>query len=583
MKIILAKTAGFCMGVRRAVNIVLELVEETDQPIYTLGPLIHNPQVVELLKKRGVIPAQKLEEIKSGIVVIRSHGIRPQLRKELEKKGVEIVDATCPRVARVHRIVEKYSRQGYLTVILGDAGHSEVEGILGFVQGEAYIIEEPEQVQELPEADKVLFVAQTTQSQEKFQKAAKALRERYPELKEEELKIINTICDSTERRQNEVKELAGRVDAFVIVGGKESANTRRLKEIAEEAGKPAFLVETEAELIPEQLRAFPRIALSAGASTPNWMIRRVYEELRQIALLEHSFPFRLFQRLARLGAVFNFYLGIGAGLLALLSGLLLREKISVFSALSVFFYISAVHNLAVLSRPELLEIIEPGRGRWFLRHRQILMSLSFFGLVLGGIFAFWQSIWSGILYWGLVFLSLLYQVPFGRRNQKGLFPYQSLMDIPGSKDIFMALAWAVVIVLVPIVKKTELHFELRFWLVFLIIALMVLARSILQDFRDLQADRMVGKETLPILFGERKSRWLVHFILLAGIIISLLAWYLAGVGTAILGLMLGLVWLWLCVPLFTIRTVIQGLRAELLIDSGFILAGVSGLTIFYLT
>jgi len=565
------------MGVRRAVNIVLELVERTDQPIYTIGPLIHNPQVVELLKRRGVVPAESLEEIKSGIVVIRSHGIRPQLREELEKRGLKIVDATCPRVARVHKIVEKYSQQGYLTIILGDAGHSEVEGILGFVQGEAYIIEEPEQVQELPEADKVLFVAQTTQSQEKFQKIASALKNRYPQLKEEELKIVNTICDSTERRQNEVKELAGRVDAFVIVGGKKSANTRRLKEIAEQEGKPAFLVETEAELVPEQLRAFPRIALSAGASTPNWMIRRVYEELRQIALLEHSLPFRLFQRLVRLGVILNFYLGLGAGLLALLSGVLLREKIYLPAGLIAFFYIFAVHNLAVLSRPGLLEVIEPGRGRWFLRHRQSLMSISFLGLVLGGFFAFMHSIWSGILYSGLVFLSLLYQVPFGRKNQRGLFPYQSLMDIPGSKDIFMALAWAVVIVLVPMVEKTELHFEPRFWLLFSIIGLMVLSRSILQDFRDLQADRMVGKETLPILLGERKSRWLVNFIILTGLIVSFLAWQFSGMGISIWGLFLGMAWLWLCVPLFTIRTVIQGLRAELLIDSGFILAGALGL------
>jgi len=575
-KIIVAETAGFCMGVRRAVNMVLELVEETHEPIYTIGPLIHNPQVVELLRQRGVIPVQRLSEIQKGTVVIRSHGVSPSIRRGLEEKRLRIIDATCPRVARVHRLVEQYAEQGALIIILGDPGHSEVEGILGFAGSNARVVQGPDEIPQLPEANSVLLVAQTTQSQKKFEETAEAVKKRYCELDTERVRIINTICDSTERRQAEVSELAKEAQAFVIVGGKESANTRRLQKLVQSSGLPAYLVESEDELDFEALLNVDKVGLTAGASTPNWMIRRVYEELHRRSLMTRWFPLRVFYQLLRFIGILNFYLGLGGALLTALVGILLSDKLNPYACFANFFYIFSIHNFNVLSSPRLLEVIEPARGKFFIRHRGPLVYLSLFGLVSGAVFAFLINPWALLFYAGLSILSLLYQAQFRPQTKRGIFRFRSLMDIPASKDLFSALAWSVMIVLLPIAPGA--HFSLKVWLIFALIFLMVLARSIIQDFRDLQADRLAGKETIPTLLGADRSRILIH-LLLSLAVLTLIIYFLLYNSSHLqaLGLATGLLWLWLCVPLFTRRAVIQGLRAELMIDFSFILAGILGL------
>ena len=356
MKIIVADSAGFCMGVRRAVNMVLELVEQTEEPICSIGSLIHNPQVVNLMRRRGVRPAASLDEIDKGRVIIRSHGIAPQVREKLEQKGLQILDATCPRVARVHRAVEKYGQLGYLVVVLGDPGHSEVDGIIGFAGGRAQVIQSPQDAEKLPDASQVILVAQTTQSWQRFQEVAAALKKRYAGLPDDRLVIINTLCDSTERRQEEIRMIAKKVDAFVIVGGKESANTKRLKEIAESEGKPAYLVQGEDELDFEKLRGLNTVGLTAGASTPNWMIRRVYEELRRASLAGQILPLRFIYRLSRLVAITNIYLGLGGALMCALAVKLVLGSVNWFGVAAAFCYLASIHNFTLLSSLNMLEI-----------------------------------------------------------------------------------------------------------------------------------------------------------------------------------------------------------------------------------
>jgi len=465
-------------------------------------------------------------------------------------------------------------------VVLGDPGHSEVEGILGFAAGRARVVQSPEDVKLLPDAERVVLLAQTTQSNKRFEEISKAVKERYPGLSEEQLLIENTICDSTERRQDEVRDLAHKVDAFVIVGGKESANTRRLKEIAESEGRPAFLVESESELDFEKLQNFSTVALTAGASTPNWMIRRVYEELKRQSLSRRSqFPFRIFYRLFRLFAIFNFYLALGGALLAGLVAQLLKGSINPFECLMAFFYLASIHNFTILKSPRLLEIIEPARGKVFLNRRKNLLYLSLFGLVLGGAAAGMISSWALLFYIALCTLSLLYQSPFRSAEKQTMIPVRSLMDIPGSKDIFSALAWSVIIVLIPVTGQYAAHTRADVWLIFALIFLMVFARSLIQDFRDLQADRMVGKETLPILLGANRSRAIVYTIMVLAVVLLVGAFWKGLLRFPAVGIAAGLAWLWLCVPLFTRKTLIQGLRAELLIDFSFIIAGATGLVL----
>jgi (E)-4-hydroxy-3-methyl-but-2-enyl pyrophosphate reductase len=224
MEIKLARTAGFCMGVRRAVDIVLEIAQhETGRRIYTYGPLIHNPQTIELLKSRGITPVRSIEEIsdpQNAVLIIRAHGIAPQERKKIKASGIKIIDATCPKVGYVQAIIKKHTALNYTVIIVGDKKHPEVDGLLGYTNGRGITVAAVEEVEKLPHLDLVCVVAQTTQSLDDYNKIVEKISGRFPNTI-----VFNTICSSTEQRQAEIITLAGEMDAIFIVGGKNSANT----------------------------------------------------------------------------------------------------------------------------------------------------------------------------------------------------------------------------------------------------------------------------------------------------------------------------------------------------------------------
>ncbi|MBW2648705.1 MAG: 4-hydroxy-3-methylbut-2-enyl diphosphate reductase, partial [Deltaproteobacteria bacterium] len=214
MGIKLAETAGFCMGVKRAVDMVLEIARNKgDKKVYTYGPLIHNPQTVKLLKQRGIVPVNSIDEIQDGIVVIRAHGISPREKKEIRERGIKIVDATCPRVASVQAIIKKHAELGYTIIIAGDKEHPEVTSLLGYSSDNGIVINDKEDVNDLPLYDKVCVVAQTTQDSVRYKEITKEITRKFPEAM-----IFNTICDSTEKRQAEIKKLASEMDGIIIVG-----------------------------------------------------------------------------------------------------------------------------------------------------------------------------------------------------------------------------------------------------------------------------------------------------------------------------------------------------------------------------
>jgi (E)-4-hydroxy-3-methyl-but-2-enyl pyrophosphate reductase len=277
MKIHLAKTAGFCMGVERAMNRVMRSVA-AGGCVCTLGPLIHNPQEIERLQKMGVRVVEGAGEIGDDKVVIRTHGVSPAVRESLRREGARIEDATCPRVARVQGIIKGHAVKGFHTVIVGDPGHAEVVGLLGFTAGRGHVISREEEVKTLPEMDKVCVVSQTTMDRETYVRVSQALTARFGG----RCQIFDTLCDSTEQRQEEVKELCRAVDALIVVGGKNSANTARLCTIAEQMNVPAYLVETAAELDLDQLKQYGEVAVTAGASTPTWIIAQVIERLKGV-------------------------------------------------------------------------------------------------------------------------------------------------------------------------------------------------------------------------------------------------------------------------------------------------------------
>jgi 4-hydroxy-3-methylbut-2-enyl diphosphate reductase len=279
MEIILADSLGFCMGVKRAVDLAYRAREKSDGlPVVTLGPLIHNAQEIERLSGDGIEEGAIDHLPASGTVVIRAHGVAPQAYEELRARGLRVMDGTCPYVHYSQRKAVELEESGYTVVIVGDRDHPEIRGILGCLSEQAYVVKSEAEAEALPPLERIGTIAQTTISPQKYAAVVAALGARAAELK-----VCETICDATEENQAAVRELASTVDLVVVVGGRHSANSRKLVEVAREVCARVMLIEAPEEIKPEDLRAASRVGLSAGASTPDWMIERVVARLRQLA------------------------------------------------------------------------------------------------------------------------------------------------------------------------------------------------------------------------------------------------------------------------------------------------------------
>lgn len=273
----LAKTSGFCMGVKRAMQLAIETArEESDSKVYTCGPLIHNPQAIEYLKEQGVETSLDWRQIKEGTVIIRAHGMPLENIKEIENKGLKTVDATCPHVKTSQKHIKKYSDLGYFIYIVGDKDHPEILSLQSFAK-DFQVLGDIESAKNVSRKDKIMVISQTTYNAEDYKYISKVLKE-----KANEAVICNSICQATSLRQNEIKDLASNADAVVIVGGKSSANTKRLAQIASELCPNTQHVETEAELNINLLKNCKTIAVSAGASTPDFITNKVIKFLEEL-------------------------------------------------------------------------------------------------------------------------------------------------------------------------------------------------------------------------------------------------------------------------------------------------------------
>jgi 4-hydroxy-3-methylbut-2-enyl diphosphate reductase len=282
MQVELAKSAGFCFGVQRAVDTVYKQIEENStEKIYTYGPIIHNEEVIKDMEKKGVeviLSEEELKQIKSGIVIIRSHGVPKRICDLLDENKVRYVDATCPFVKKIHRIVEEKSRDGYHIVIIGNREHPEVMGIEGWAQGPATIIQTEEEARAfelVPESEKVCVVAQTTFNYNKFKDLVEIISE-----KRYNIIVLNTICNATKERQEEAYDIAKRVDAMIVIGDKRSSNTQKLFEICSNACADTYYIQTLGDLNMNQLRSVETVGITAGASTPNKIIEEVQNNVR---------------------------------------------------------------------------------------------------------------------------------------------------------------------------------------------------------------------------------------------------------------------------------------------------------------
>lgn len=280
MEVTVAKSAGFCFGVKRAVDTVYEQIKKGKAPVYTYGPIIHNEQVVEDLEKKGVRVIKSEEELsglKEGTVIIRSHGVAREICDRIRAQGLELVDATCPFVRKIHRIVEQESEKGSHIVIIGSEPHPEVEGIKGWAKGPVTVISTPDEARRfVPENGKsVSIVAQTTFNYNKFKDLVEIFSK-----KSYDISVLNTICNATEERQAEARRIAGAVDTMFVIGGRHSSNTQKLYEICKEECKNTYFIETLVDLDTKPFQSFGRVGITAGASTPNKIIEEVQKHVR---------------------------------------------------------------------------------------------------------------------------------------------------------------------------------------------------------------------------------------------------------------------------------------------------------------
>jgi len=565
MEVKLAKTAGFCMGVRRAVDIVLDIAQHETSRIYTYGPLIHNPQTIELLKSRGIRPIENIEEIKdknNAILIIRAHGIAPDERKKIKSSGLKVVDATCPKVGYVQSIIKKHTGLDYSVIIVGDREHPEVDGLLGYTGGRGIIISTLEEVDKIPYNEKVCVVAQTTQNLDDYNKIVEKIKEKCSQAV-----VFNTICSSTEQRQAEVTAMASEMDAMFIVGGKNSANTRRLADLAQKKQSSTFHIETPADMEKIDFGPYNRIGVSAGASTPNWIIDRVMDKIMDGQS----------RKLKNIGTLLNLwiyaiktdiYSAIGAGCLCLVCMLLQNIPVSLTFIAIASLFVYAMHVLHRLLGRKPANLVGSFREESYQRYGKLYYYTAGLSIVFALALAFNKAL--------PVFLFLFFLFLAGLIYNTITFPeqwnFKSFKDLPGSKNISMSVAWGIVTAILPALDK-DYSFNAGLTVAFVFSFGIVFIRSAMSDILEIQSDKLIGQETIPVFFGRKRTITILKIISLILLAVLLVSSALGWTSSLSFLLTICILYLWICFRFCDNKPVLSGAVKEGLLETSYILAG----------
>ncbi len=556
------------MGVRRAVEMALDAPGKYQEPIFTFGPLIHNPQVLDLFKKKGISVINEIPSQGFGTVLIRAHGVPPDTKEALSRTGFNVIDATCPRVIRVQTIIRMHARKGYTSIIIGDQNHPEVTGLLSYTEQNGYVVSSLLEFERLPAFKKAIIVAQTTQNQDFFSRLKDRALKKYPHYK-----IFNTICNSTGKRQMEVNRLSKEVDAIVVVGGKNSGNTQRLAEIARQTSKQTFHIETEADLDLKALASVRKVGITAGASTPNWIIKRVYRALEIMPKRQYKGFYKVFFSLQRSLLLTNIFVALGAGCLCYAATLLQGLRQFFPQVLISVFYVLSMHILNNLTGNASDRYNDPERADFYDRNKKFLVILAFLAGAIGLLAAMSMGLLPFLILLTMSLTGLAYNLRVVPRFLAEKIPYQRIRDIPGSKTILIAIAWGIITSTLPALAQTT-RFTLNTIIVFCWATGIVFIRTAFFDILDMQGDRIVGKETIPILLGDKRAFSLLKamlWIITIMMVLASLLHIIAGLGYFLI----------FCPVLIYILLVanqkgymLPGIRLEFLVESLFVLAGI---------
>lgn len=566
MKVRVAKSAGFCMGVRKAMDRVLD-VSRGREITYTLGPLVHNPQALEMLETRNVCITDRADETLSGkTVVIRAHGIPPDVRKKLIDIGANVVDATCPKVLRSQGTIKKYYRRGYSIVIVGDRGHAEIDALLGYTDNTGVVIENIDEARNLPRMEKVCVVAQTTLNRATFEEISAEICGHA-----DECIIARTICASTDRRQRDVRKLAEETDATVVVGGKNSANTNRLCQVSRELGQPTFHVEDASELDLETLSNYDEIGVTAGASTPNWVIQEVVDALAAYTPHKHRGVFARVRTLVFLIVEGNFVTCIAAAALTYAMYRLMLIPPHLRFLLMSFFYLFPMHTFNKYLEINWKHISMTERAPSLRKYWRFFLAAACVSFLVSLVIAWEYEMFTFFLILITYLLAGTYSVRIVPAKLK--LRFRSIKDIPGSKDILIAAAWTFAVVVLPVITGDRFP-VLTAFIGGAYVFVLVFSKVTILAIGGQQSDKLVGLETIPVLIGKKNTERLLYVLnlLLALVFILFASVKLLPVNTLIL--LFPILYMVISIILMSREGFFFRMYHLLILDADFFLAGV---------
>lgn len=569
IQICVAKSAGFCPGVKSAIDKVLELSKQRTKKIYTLGPLIHNRQVIETLKEKNIDSIDSPEEIKDKdcIVVIRAHGIPPIEEARLRSVGCEVVDATCPLVKRAQEKIRIYALQGYETIIVGDKKHAEITGLLGYTEGKGRVISGPDEVKDLPHLDKVNVVAQTTQEPEVFAETSEMLKG-----KADTLVVSNTICHPTTHRQKETVEQSQKADLVIVVGGKNSANTTRLFQIANRIAKKAIHIEKTDDLNKKIFNGVSKVFITAGASTPSWMIENIADSVRQILERPRNPVLAFLSMIWRLAITGSLFTALSAVALTYVCMKLENSPVSP--------KLMAMAGLFVFSLHTLNRALEKGtsttdkiRQFLFSKHKNFSHSIAYISGAAALVLSLtinWKVFLAAAFFW---IVGILYP----HKTQYTLANFGKFF--PTSKDLFTTFGWAYMCAYVPALQGAGLGISKYSIYAVFFAFLLVFMRSVLCGVVQVHSDLIVGRENFYKAVGHLPT-FITLFFFYTMLSATLFALYLMDWKTKlVLSLLAGLAYYIVLLTFFAKRKIPERVTADTLIDlQFFVLAGLTYMT-----
>jgi len=500
MKIELAKHSGFCTGVRNAVNRIVDEINSCDEDILINGPLIHSPQTVQILEKRGLKTIKSGDAIDNQIVAIRTHGTTWEEYRDIHRRARKLINLTCSNVAYVHATVKKYAAKNYFTIILGDKDHAEVQGIASYASSGFFIVSNFDDIERIPEAEKYVLVSQTTLDIEFFKKASSIINGKL-----KNLEIENTICMATDDRQKDLYTAVKKgVDAIVVVGGKNSANTKRLAQIGIDNNIKTFHIETEEELVAGDFADVRHVIVSAGASTPSWIVNNVLERLYEINYKRKKnrlyFLFKSIPEFMIRTNLFSALITVFMTLAIMPCRFYECDMTMPFLSASFIFIMYSINNFF---RPYELQLSKPFKYNLYSRHKYLLIILTAIALMYYLFFSLQSGYPAFILYLVVFVCGFVYAIPSVAKMfyDTRIKPLRILF---GVKSVITSISWAFTALMIPF--SVHQYGYLQFASIFMIIFSIIFVRNILIDLTDYQGDLLLGIETVITIFGLKITK-----------------------------------------------------------------------------